>query len=152
MTDVEALIGEIERYANSDAARLLAIDSSVARALIAALREREAECKRLRARLEDDHVFVLKDGQMIREEVEPGSVPDGIECRDCTIKLQDERIKKLESELATLRALLAGEPSEAEVKAAHAELNRYTNHNSYHISREATHAALIAARKVGAGA
>lgn len=51
-------------------------------------RERDA----LRARLEMDFAY---DGDGNRIAVEPGSIPDGIECRDATIKLLDERVERL---------------------------------------------------------
>lgn len=53
------------------------------------------EITRLRARLEMDGVWQLIDGKMQRISVEPGSIPDGIECRDETIKLQDAEIARL---------------------------------------------------------
>lgn len=84
-------------------------DSAVT--LPARCRELEAEIDRLRAevarlheRLEDNHWFEHVDGEMVRVDVEPGSVPDGIECRDETIKLQDENIDRLRAALAETRA------------------------------------------------
>lgn len=55
------------------------------------------EIARLHERLEDNHVF---DGDGSRIEVEPGSIPDGIEARDTTIKIQDENIDRLRARLA----------------------------------------------------
>ena len=55
--------------------------------------ERDSEITALRARLELTGEFA--DG------------PDGIECRDDTIKLQDARIEALEAELAATKAKLA---------------------------------------------
>lgn len=54
----------------------------------AALRE---EVERLHTRLEDN--FAWCNGE--RVSVEPGSIPDGIECRDETIRQQRERITEL---------------------------------------------------------
>lgn len=56
---------------------------------------------RLHERLEDSHVFD-KDGK--RVEVEPSSIPDGIDCRDETIKLLDDQIARLKAALATADA------------------------------------------------
>ena len=57
----------------------------------------KARVAELRARLEIDHVFQLVDGEMVRVEVPEGEyVPDGIECRDETIKLLTERTKVVE--------------------------------------------------------
>ena len=67
-----------------------------------------AEVARLHERLEDNHVFVWDKAtdKMLRQEVEPGSVPDGIECRNDTIKLQDENNERLRAANATLTAAL----------------------------------------------
>ena len=58
-----------------------------------------AEIERLNERLENNHVYNTS-GE--RVDVCPGSIPDGISCRDETIKGQDEMIRRLRSELATL--------------------------------------------------
>ncbi|MCC2649862.1 MAG: hypothetical protein K0R61_47 [Microvirga sp.] len=55
----------------------------------------KGEISRLQERLEMTHVWQMIDGKMARVEVEPGSIPDGIECRDETIRLQDKEIKRL---------------------------------------------------------
>ena len=60
------------------------------------LAELEKEIAALHERLEDNRAYDV-DGKRI--EVKPGSIPDGIYCRDETIKLQDEYIKELESKL-----------------------------------------------------
>ncbi len=45
------------------------------------------ENDRLHERLEDSHVYAVDgNGQWVRKKVPPGSVPDGIECRDETIR------------------------------------------------------------------
>lgn len=70
------------------------------------LRERVWE---LEARLEIDHRFVLKRGKMVRETIpaaERDSFPDGITCRDETIKLQDEELARLRADRDRLRAEL----------------------------------------------
>lgn len=66
-------------------------------------REAEAQRDRLMDRLEMRHAY---DGEGNRIAVEPGSIPDGIECRDDTIKLQDERIARLEAQRDRLRDAL----------------------------------------------
>lgn len=62
-----------------------------------------AEVARLHERLEDNHVFELRDGEMVRVEVEPGSLPDGIDCRNETIKLQDANNDRLRARVAELQ-------------------------------------------------
>lgn len=58
------------------------------------------EIDRLRERLEMTHAWQTVDGKMVRVAVEPGSIPDGIECRDETIRLQDREIARLHAALA----------------------------------------------------
>lgn len=70
-----------------------------------------AENTRLHTRLEDNFAFI--DGK--RVEMEPGSIPDGIECRDETIKLLDAAVKR-----ATARAI-ASDTARARAEAALAE-------------------------------
>lgn len=70
----------------------------------AALNKAAAEIERLRERLEMTHAYQLVDGKMTRVAVEPGSIPDGIECRDGTISLQDKHIKDLIERLRDARA------------------------------------------------
>jgi DNA repair exonuclease SbcCD ATPase subunit len=63
------------------------------------------QIKKLHARLEMDHAFVMDDlttGELRRIEIEPGIIPDGIECRDDTIRLQDEQIERLVTERVAL--------------------------------------------------
>lgn len=60
-----------------------------------------AEIRRLQDRLEMRHAWC--NGE--RLEVEPGSIPDGIDCRDETIRLQDKHIAELEERDRRLRAL-----------------------------------------------
>src|SRR5882672_142906 len=69
-----------------------------------AIRALAQENERLHERLEDNHEFQLIDGKMTRIEVAPGSIPDGIECRDETIKLQDERIDRQSARIRELEA------------------------------------------------
>ena len=54
------------------------------------------EIARLHERLEDNHVYRYDEetGEMVREDVKPGSIPDGIDCRDATIKLLDEKLER----------------------------------------------------------
>jgi len=61
------------------------------------LEELQQENKRLHIRLEDSHAWD-KNGNRI--DVEPGSIPDGIDCRDETIRLlkgEINRLRKVES-------------------------------------------------------
>lgn len=78
----------------------LAPDGSDLRDLCAAIDSRDAEIERLHERLEDNRVYDL-DGNRIA--VKPGSIPDGIDARDETIKLQDERIDRQLAEIERLR-------------------------------------------------
>lgn len=64
---------------------------------LAAVNQRNAE---LNERLENNHAFNVH-GERI--EVEPGSIADGIECRDETIKLADRHIATLTEQLAEAR-------------------------------------------------
>lgn len=79
---------------------------------IAATRETDlrAEVERCHARLEIDHAFTAgPDDQLVRYEIpmaERASMPDGIECRDDTIKLQDEQIDRLRGLLDEARRLI----------------------------------------------
>lgn len=70
------------------------------KALGLAITAKAEEIDRLNERLENNHMF---DAQGGRVDVEPGSIPDGIECRDETIKFQDERITALTFENTNLR-------------------------------------------------
>lgn len=80
--------------------------------LRAALDAAEAERDRCHVRLEIDHYFTLSDDETTERCDIPldmrASFPDGIECRDATIDLQDAHIKELETENTALRAQLAG--------------------------------------------
>lgn len=62
----------------------------------AARTESQAQIAALNERLENNHVFNM-NGE--REEVLPGSIPDGIDCRNETVRLQDENISRLRAEL-----------------------------------------------------
>lgn len=64
---------------------------TVARAYLAQAKRIEE----LETRLEMNFAHRMIDGVMTKVRVEPGSIPDGIECRDETIRLQDEHIAKL---------------------------------------------------------
>ena len=63
-------------------------------------RKAEAEIARLRERLEVTHAYDLS-GKRI--EVPAGSIPDGIACRDETIKMQDAEIARLREDAARYR-------------------------------------------------
>lgn len=61
--------------------------------------EVEARVAKLDARLEIDHCYREVNGDMVRVELKPeerGRFPDGITCRDATIKLQREHIAELQ--------------------------------------------------------
>lgn len=83
-----------------------ALTISLARALLV----REAEIQKLRDRLEIAHVWQMVDGTMTRVPAPEGEeIPDGIACRDETIRLQDRRIAELEDQVRTLKT--AGDQS-----------------------------------------
>jgi hypothetical protein len=77
---------------------------TVARAYLAL----QADVTKLQERLEMTHAWRTVDGKMQRVAVELGSIPDGIECRDETIRLQDRRIEELQADAARMRAALEG--------------------------------------------
>lgn len=58
------------------------------------------EIDKLYKRLEMTTAYMRKDGKTVRISVEPYSIPDGISCRDETIKMQDRRIVGLKSVIA----------------------------------------------------
>lgn len=64
------------------------------------------EVDALRTRLEMDFAWQIIDGVKTKVKVEPGSIPDGIDCRNETIKLQDGHIKELRGEVEGLRTAL----------------------------------------------
>ena len=87
----------------------LRISDNDALAVARALLVREAEIQKLRERLEIAHVWQMVDGTMTRVPAPEGEeIPDGIACRDETIRLQDRRIAELEDQVRTLKT--AGEP------------------------------------------
>jgi hypothetical protein len=69
-----------------------------------ALEALTAENARLHARLEDDRAYQIIDGKRVVIRVEPGSIPDGIACRDETIHQQDKMIDDLRDERDRLKA------------------------------------------------
>jgi len=72
----------------------------------------KAEVQRLRERLEMTHCYVFKNGKSVKRKVKPGEyIPDGIECRDETIRLQDQYIKELQAKVR------AGKTSPNEARA-----------------------------------
>lgn len=136
IVDCEAFSSEREEWRNDhpdiplaeadDDARFITAAHNAMPALLTALAEQRREIERMQERLECNHAFRLVDGKMQRVEVEPGSIPDGIECRDETIRLQDRRIKELQAEIARLRAPdAAGKPAE-DVWAIAAELAEHS--------------------------
>lgn len=89
---------------------------------------KDAEIARLHDRLEDDRVWQMDaanpDGPMMRVDVEPGSVPDGIECRDETIKLLDAEITALRAVNETMAAEWAADLTRLREKRRDAEAER----------------------------
>lgn len=73
------------------------------RSLIATAREAMDDIVALQTRLEMNFAW---DGDGNRIQVKPGSIPDGIECRDETIKLLDARAEAAEAECERLREAL----------------------------------------------
>ena len=65
------------------------------------IRTLELECTRLHTRLEDNFGFNGKGNRIV---IKPGIIPDGIECRDETIKQLDKKCARLEQEKAELVA------------------------------------------------
>ena len=61
-----------------------------------------AEIERLHTRLEDNFMFILRNGEFVREACEPGTIPDGIECRNETIKGIEEQRNVLRAKLAKM--------------------------------------------------
>ncbi|MFC3638857.1 hypothetical protein ACFONL_16065 [Camelimonas fluminis] len=63
-----------------------------------------AEVEALQDRLEMRHAF---DGSGKRISVEPGSIPDGIACRDETIRQLDKRVDEYRAQVEAMREALA---------------------------------------------
>lgn len=61
----------------------------------------KTENERLHTRLEDDRVWTVDviSGERTLERVVPGSLADGIECRDDTIRLLEDRFERQSAEL-----------------------------------------------------
>jgi hypothetical protein len=74
--------------------------------MISDLRAQAERVTELETRLETNAVWQMIDGKMTRVAVEPGSIPDGIECRDETIKLQDKHIAELRERVRVLEEML----------------------------------------------
>ena len=64
-------------------------------ALMAAIKALQEAQETFLTRLEANFAWQIIDGVKTKITVEPGSIPDGIECRDETIRQQDTRIKEL---------------------------------------------------------
>lgn len=62
----------------------------------------QGEIEKLHTRLEDNFAYKAVEGKegLQRYAVLPGSIPDGIECRNTTIELLEGRIRELEKKLA----------------------------------------------------
>lgn len=74
--------------------------------LSADLRAQAERVTELETRLEMNAAWQMIDGKMTRVAVEPGSILDGIDCRDATIKLQDEYVAELEERVRVLEEAL----------------------------------------------
>jgi hypothetical protein len=64
----------------------------------------------LEGRLEIDHAWQFMNGEKVRVEIPPEErdrFPDGIECRNETIRLQDKNIETLRANVATLQSQLS---------------------------------------------
>jgi predicted nuclease with TOPRIM domain len=68
------------------------------------------EVERLQDRLEMRHAWQVVDGKEVRITVEPGSIPDGIDARDETIRQLDKNCDTLRSERDRLRDALRDKP------------------------------------------
>lgn len=83
----------------------------------------QSQVAKYERRLEIDHAWTLKDGEKVEYIIPPeerDTFPDGIECRNETIKLQDERIdmfgrecERLSSQVAVARKMAIEECAEA---------------------------------------
>lgn len=107
---------------------------------VADLREAADLIERLRERLEMTHAWRMIDGKMTKVAVEPGSIPDGIECRDETIKLQDKVIERLRAQAPGWRTAMEAAACVADEAATHEReeiiearktLGTRYDHNSY---------------------
>ncbi|MBS0219173.1 MAG: hypothetical protein JSR91_00375 [Proteobacteria bacterium] len=83
------------------------VDEDDARLVAGAYIDMMEENQRLKERLEMAHVWQMIDGKMTRVPVpEDETIPDGIECREETIKLQDQHIRELQAEVKRLRSAM----------------------------------------------
>ena len=92
-------VGRMVWWAKRCAEFIVAANPSTVLALL-------AEIDRCHARLEIDRVWHATTGGDVPKRVsyaERNTIPDGIECRDETIKMQDERIKALEAKVSAAR-------------------------------------------------
>lgn len=120
---ITALLADVERLEQYQRDVAIAVDPAVARLAalggavtplsVETLRESSrqldetlvennklrADVERLNERLENNHIFECHDGEMVRVEVEPGKIPDGIGCRNATIDLLTEKCERLDREL-----------------------------------------------------
>lgn len=69
------------------------------------LDEAASEIARLRERLEIGYAFD-SNGNCV--EIDPNAHPDGIECRDATIRIQDQLIDRLRAQIVELEAKVSG--------------------------------------------
>lgn len=74
-------------------------------AALTLVREGWTEVERLRERLELTHAYQVIDGEMVKVPA-PDGMPDGIECRDETIKLLEARAQAAERENERMRGAL----------------------------------------------
>lgn len=107
-------IAAIKRLAEApeNGGRSIIVPGESILALIVMVEERDARIAKLEARLEIDHAFKAdpQTGDLVRFEIRPedrDKWPDGIECRDETIKLVEDRNSELRVEIASLKATSA---------------------------------------------
>lgn len=103
---IHGLVREIERLRGEPHP----VNPASAADLFAENERLKVEVARCHARLEIDHVFVSKGGGPLERQDVPVDqrlgIPDGIECRDETIKLGDARAERAEAEIERLRAAM----------------------------------------------
>lgn len=83
----------IEEALSRLATTLQGVDGEAFIWLVLEAKRLKEENERLHTRLEDNYCWQTVNGKWVKIAVEPGSIPDGIECRDETIRLLQERMK-----------------------------------------------------------
>jgi hypothetical protein len=102
-------------------------------------------------RLEANFAWQFIDGVKTKVKVEPGSIPDGIDCRDETIKLQDAHIERLTGLVRDMEGALEWYGEQARLaRLIHAEGDA-GRHALADDGGKRARAALTAAREHGRG-